>query len=81
MGERTFRILDQALKPRRHEIPLKGVSQKEIMPAHSNFTYATYAKRFGNELKELFGNPPEGVWLEGYQPEEIERETQDSTVG
>jgi hypothetical protein len=81
MGKRTFRILDQALNKRKHEIPLKVVSEKEIVRAHFNFTYAAYAKRFGNELKELFSNLPEGVRLEGYEPEEIERETKDSTAG
>jgi hypothetical protein len=81
MGKRTFRILDQALNKRKHEIPLKVVSEKEIVRAHFNFTYAAYAKRFGNELKELFSNLPEGVRLEGYQPEEIEREEKDSTAG
>jgi hypothetical protein len=81
MSERTFRILDQALNNRKHEIPLKVVSEKEIVRAHFNFTYAAYAKRFGEELKNLFGKLPEGVRLEGYQPEEIERETKDSTAG
>jgi hypothetical protein len=78
MGKRTFRILDQALNHRRHEIPLKVVSEKEIGRAHFNFTYAAYAKQFGDELKQLFGNLPEGVLLEGYQPEEIELEFKDS---
>ncbi len=81
MGKRTFRILDQALKNRKHEIPLKVVSEKEIVRAHFNFTYAAYGKQFGNELKRLFKNLPEGVRLEGYQPEEIERKTKDSTAG
>ena len=81
MGKRTFRMLDQALTNRKHEIPLKVVSEKEIVRAHFNFTYAAYAKRFGNELKELFSNMPRGVRLEGYQPEVIERETKDSTAG
>jgi hypothetical protein len=81
MSESTFRILDQALNNRKHETPLKVVSKKEIVRAHFNFAYAAYAKRFGNELKELFSNLPEGARLEGYQPEEIERETKDSTAG
>ena len=81
MVKRTFRILDQALNKRKYEIPLRVVSEKEIVRAHFNFTYAAYAKRFGNELKELFSNLPEGVLLEGYEPTEIERETKDSTAG
>jgi hypothetical protein len=81
MGKRTFRILNQALNNRRHEIPLKVVSVKEIVRAHFNFTYEAYAKRFGNELKSLFSKLPEGVRLEGYHPEEIERETEDTTAG
>jgi len=81
MGKRTFRILDQALNKRKHEIPLKVVSEKEIVRAYFNFTYAAFAKRFGNELKELFSNVPEAVRLEGYEPTEIERETKDSTAG
>ena len=81
MSERAFRMLDQALNNRKHEVPLKVVSEREIAKAHFNFKYAAYAKRFGDELKNLFGKLPEGVRLEGYQPEEIERETKDSTAG
>ena len=81
MGKRTFRILDQALTNRKHEVPLKVVSKREIVRAHFNFTYAAYAKRFGEELKNLFDKLPEGFQLEGYQPEEIERDTEDSTAG
>jgi len=81
MGKRTFRILDQALNKRKHEIPLKVVSEKEIVRAHFNFTYAAYTKRLGAELKNLFSQVPEGVRLEGYQPVKIERETKDSTAG
>jgi len=81
MSERTFRMLDQALNNRKHGVPLKIVSKKEIVRVHFNFTYAAYAKRFGDELKNLFGKMPQGVRLEGYQPEEIERETKDSTAG
>ena len=81
MSERTFRTLDQALNNRKHGVPLKIVSKKEIVRAHFNFTYAAYAKRFGDELKNLFGKLPQGVRLEGYQPEEIERVTKDSTAG
>jgi hypothetical protein len=81
MGKSTFRLLDQALNNRKHEIPLKVVSEKEILRAHFNFAYAAYAKRFGVELKNLFSKLPEGVHLEGYEPEEIERETKDSTAG
>ena len=81
MGKRTFRILDQALNNRRHEIPMKIVSEREIIKAHFNFTYAAYAKRFGNELKALFNDLPAGIRLEGYQPEEIERQLKESTVG
>jgi hypothetical protein len=81
MSERTFRMLDQALNNRKHGVHLKIVSKKEIVRAHFNFTYAAYAKRFGDELKNLFGKLPQGVRLEGYQPEEIERVTKDSTAG
>jgi hypothetical protein len=81
MSERTFRMLDQALNNRKHGVPLKIVSKKEIVRAHFNFTYTAYAKRFGDELKNLFGKLPQGVRLEGYQPDEIERETKDSTAG
>jgi len=81
MSERMFRMLDQALNNRKHGVPLKIVSKKEIVRAHFNFTYAAYAKRFGDELKNLFGKLPQGVRLKGYQPKEIERETKDSTNG
>jgi hypothetical protein len=81
MSEKTFQMLDQALDNRKYEVPLKVISKKEIARAHFNFTYAAYAKRFGDELKNLFDKLPEGFQLEGYQPEEIERATKDSTAG
>ena len=81
MNEETFQMLDQALDNRKYETHLKIVSKKEIVRAHFNFTYEAYAKRFGDELKDLFNNLPEEIQLEGYQPEEIERDTEDSTAG
>jgi len=79
--EAIYRLLCEALDNRKHMIKLKIISEREIVRAHFNFTYAAYAKRFGDELKNLFSKMPEGVQLEGYQPEEIERETKDSTAG
>jgi len=81
MSERICRILDEGLNNRKHEILLNVVSEREIARAHFNFTYAAYAKRFGDELKNLFSRMPEGVQIEGYQPEEIEREKKDSSAG
>jgi len=81
IDEAIYRLLCEALNNRKHLIKLKVVSEREIIKAHFNFTYAAYTKRFGSELKTLFSDLPEGVRLEGYQPEEIEREINESTVG
>jgi hypothetical protein len=81
IDEAIYRLLREALTHRKHMIDLKVVSEREIINAHFSFTYAAYAKRFGDELKNLFGKLPEGVHLEGYEPEEIERREQDSTAG
>jgi hypothetical protein len=81
IDEAIYRLLREALTHQRHMIDLKVVSEREIMNAHFNFTYAAYAKQYGDALKELLSALPEGVHLEGYEPEEIEREAKDSTAG
>jgi len=81
IDEAIYRLLCEALNNRKHMIKLKVVSEREIIKAHFNFTYAAYAKRFGDELKNLFIKLPAGVELEGYKPEEIEREIKESSVG
>jgi len=81
IDEAIYRLLCEALINRKHMIKLKVVSEREIIKAHFNFTYAAYAKRFGDELKNLFSNLPAGVQLEGYKPEEIERQIKEGTVG
>jgi len=81
INEAIYQLLCEALNNRKHMIKLKVVSERKIIKAHFNFAYAAYAKRFGDELKNLFSTLPAGVRLEGYKPEEIERETKDSTDG
>lgn len=81
IDEAIYRLLCEALNNRKHMIKLKVVSEREIIKAHFNFTYAAYAKRFGDELKNLFSNLPAGIRLEDYKPEEIERRTKEGTAG
>jgi len=81
IDEAIYRLLCEALNNRKHMIKLKVVSEREIIKAHFNFSYAAYAKQFGDELKNLFSKMPEGVQIEGYRPEEIERQIKESTVG
>jgi hypothetical protein len=81
IDEAIYGLLREALTHRRHMIDLKVVSEREIVNAHFNFTYAAYAKGYGDALKELLSTLPEGVHLEGYKPQEIERGTKDSTAG
>lgn len=54
----------------REALPLRVVSAREISGAHAVFTYEAYAKEMGDELKALFANPPEGVSVVDYEPEE-----------
>jgi hypothetical protein len=81
IDEAIYRLLREALNNRKHMIKLKVVSEREIIKAHFNFSYAAYAKRFGDELKHLFSKLPAGVQLKDYKPEEIERQIKESTVG
>lgn len=45
-------------------------STKTIKSAYFNFKFDAYARRYGDEIKELVLKLPEGVALENYKPEE-----------
>jgi hypothetical protein len=70
VDEGACQSLSESLANVREELPLRLVSTREISGAHAVFTYEAYAKEMGDELKALFANPPEGVSVADYEPEE-----------
>lgn len=45
-------------------------SEKKIESGHFDFTFKAYAKKFGDEIKEILKNLPEGVELVDYKENE-----------
>jgi hypothetical protein len=70
VDEGVCQSLRDSLANVREALPLRLVSTREISGAHAVFTYEAYAKEMGDELKALFANPPEGVSVADYEPEE-----------
>ena len=70
IGAGLLNLLDEALERRKEEIALKVISEKKVRRASFGFRYRAYTKQLGDELKDLFGNPPEGLQVEDYQSEE-----------
>jgi hypothetical protein len=70
MNDKALEALEEALKNVREELDIKVLSIRKVGGAHFCFAYEAYAKEFGDDLKGLFANPPEGVSLSGYEVEE-----------
>jgi hypothetical protein len=70
MSDKALDALEEALKNVREELEIKVLSLRKVRGAHFSFTYESYAKEFGDDLKGLFANLPEGVALSGYEVEE-----------
>ena len=61
VGTGIHNLLKDAVGNRQDELDIKILSVREITDAHFDFAYKAFAKEFGNKLKELFGNLPEGL--------------------
>jgi len=73
-GAGIHNLLKEAVNRRRDELKINLVSEKEIVDAHFDFTYKAFAREFGEQLKDLFGNLPEGLQMnQGYEPKETVR--------
>jgi len=71
VGAGIHNLLKEAISNRQDELDIKILSVRGITDAHFDFTYKAFAKEFGDKLKELFGNLPEGLEIEpDYKPKE-----------
>jgi hypothetical protein len=70
MSDKALEALEEALVNLRDELDAKVLSIRRVGGAHFHLTYQSYAKEFGDDLKRLFANPPEGVSVSGYKVEE-----------
>lgn len=70
VGTGFLGLLEEALEKRKTEIELKVISEKKIRQASFGFRYRAYTKELGDELKVLFGEPPEGLQVQDYKPKE-----------
>jgi len=70
VGTGFLTLLKEALERRRDELALKIVSENKIRQASFGFRFRAYTRELGEELKALFGNPPEGLQVKDYRPKE-----------
>lgn len=72
LDETAVSLLDGVLKKESEKLRLKIVSRRNVTSASFKFKYSAYAENYGNMLKEIFENLPEGVVLsDDYKPKEI----------
>lgn len=65
-------LINEALERRKGQIPIVIQSVKKIKGASFDFRYKTFSVEYGEQLKKLFGNLPDGLAMTpGYSPEEI----------
>jgi hypothetical protein len=70
MSDNALERFKEALTSLGEGLDLKVSSVRRVGGAHFHFTYESYTKEIGEELKGLFANPPEGVSVSGYKVEE-----------
>jgi hypothetical protein len=71
VGAGIHNLLKKAIDRHIDELEIKILSVREITDAHFNFSYKAFHRELGKELKEKFGDLPEGLTMEaGYNPEE-----------
>jgi len=71
IGAGIHDLLEKAVTNRFDELKIKVVSVKKIREAHFEFTYKAFNREFGENLKGIFGNLPEGLVIApGYEPKE-----------
>jgi len=65
-------LLEAALSRRKEEIDIEIKNVRKISGASFEFEYKAFGETFGKELRETFGNLPQGLTMEpGYEPKEI----------
>jgi hypothetical protein len=70
VGVGFHKLLEEALERRKGELALKILSEKKIREASFGFRYRAYTRELGDELKTLFGAPPEGLRVKDHKPKE-----------
>jgi len=74
VGEGVGLQLREALGKASPELDLKVLSIREITGARFDFSFRTYSRKAGEDLKDAFRNPPAGVALQDYAVKEDIRE-------
>jgi len=71
VGSGIYDLLKKAIDRHIDELGVKILSVRAISDAHFDFSYKAFNRELGKELKEKFGDLPEGLNMEaGYNPEE-----------
>ena len=73
MNEDMFKSLEDAIKSSNNlSVTDKNTvkSSKEIKGASFTFDAVTYGKKYGEEIKKMLSNTPNGIKLENYNPKE-----------
>lgn len=71
IGVGFLKLLEKSLERRKAELALKLISEKTIKQASFKFHYRVFTRELGDELKSLFGNLAEALWLsDDYKPKE-----------
>jgi hypothetical protein len=71
VGVGIYDLLKKAIDRHIDELEVKILSVRDITDAHFHFSYKAFHRELGKELKEKFGNLPEGLTMEAsYDPEE-----------
>jgi hypothetical protein len=67
---KALQAIEEALVNLHDDLDIRVLSVRRVGGAHFYFTYESYTKEAGDELKGLFANPPQGLSVSGYKVEE-----------
>ena len=81
IGEGFYQVLKEAIDGKSHQTDLTIISEKEIKGAQFEISFDVYSKEIADEIKNYFSDLPQNVSLEGYDPEEIVREKEGTSMG
>lgn len=63
------------------QLKIKLVSTRRVEDARVAFSWETFNRDEGAALRKIFGSPPEGVVIEGYEPKEVVHEDEKGQTG
>ena len=80
LEEEAVRAFHQAVEKARPVIGISIKSDKKIKSAEFGFSFEVFNKEIAAELKSIVAEPPEGVELLGFEPEEQVRSEASATL-